>query len=173
MYMQNFRCRVTNTSSTKKLGVAQVPVPCVDDPASCVSGAKQMIAWNQAEGNNVGDIGFSPAYSSKMGYLPGAQNDIFEDLETGDGDDSLETVQPSGASSVVVTSSSISTTASSTSATSTSVESPVGSDDKPAETTPTEEAEEHHECASKKLRRRRRARAARASRSIARSQIPA
>ncbi|KAH7361844.1 hypothetical protein B0T11DRAFT_351741 [Plectosphaerella cucumerina] len=80
MYMQNFRCRVTNATSTKSLGTAQVPVPCADDPSTCVSGPKQMIAWNQAEGNNVGDIGFSPAYNAKLGFLPGAQNDIFQCL---------------------------------------------------------------------------------------------
>lgn len=77
MYMQNFRCRVINSPSTKAIGLAQKPVPCSDDPSSCISGPKQMIVWNQAEGNNVGNIGRSPGYNNKMGYKPGAQNDIF------------------------------------------------------------------------------------------------
>ncbi|KAM0278761.1 hypothetical protein ACHAQH_004952 [Verticillium albo-atrum] len=79
MYMQNFKYNVSNTSSTKSLGVARAPVPCQGDPSQCVVGPKQMIAWNQAEDNNVGNVGFSPGYNIKMGYQPGAQNDIFVD----------------------------------------------------------------------------------------------
>ena len=47
MYMQNHRCKVTGTTSTKTLATAQPPVWCRDDPAKCVSGAKQMLAWNR------------------------------------------------------------------------------------------------------------------------------
>ncbi|KAG7042770.1 proteophosphoglycan ppg4 [Colletotrichum scovillei] len=77
MYMQNFKCNVTNTVSTKRLGVAKPPVACRDDSKKCVAGPKQMIAWNQAEGNNVPDVGYSPGYNARMGFKPGAQNDIF------------------------------------------------------------------------------------------------
>ncbi|GKT43293.1 uncharacterized protein ColSpa_03474 [Colletotrichum spaethianum] len=75
--MQNFRCKVTNPARSKKLGVAKAPVACRDDSKKCVAGPKQMIAWNQAEGNNVADIGYSPGYNARMGFKPGAQTDIF------------------------------------------------------------------------------------------------
>ncbi len=165
MYMQNFRCRVTNTSSTKKLGQGQVPVPCRDDPSKCVTGPKQMIAWNQAEGNNVGNIGFSPAYNMRLGYHPGAQNDIFVDST-----DTEEVEEPAAASSSAVPSPATSQEAESSSvevvpATS-SLSAPASTVSEsavvqPTETTPAREG--HSECSSKKARRRRRARAARAA----------
>ncbi|KXH43636.1 hypothetical protein CSAL01_07933 [Colletotrichum salicis] len=71
------QCNVTNAVSTKKLGTAKPPVACRDDSKKCVAGPKQMIAWNQAEGNNVPDIGYSPGYNARMGFKAGAQNDIF------------------------------------------------------------------------------------------------
>ncbi|KAK1527329.1 uncharacterized protein CCOS01_07591 [Colletotrichum costaricense] len=77
MYMQNFKCNVTNAVSTKRLGIAKSPVACRDDSKKCVAGPKQLIAWNQAEGNNVQDVGYSPGYNARMGFKPGAQNDIF------------------------------------------------------------------------------------------------
>ncbi|KAK1488193.1 hypothetical protein CTAM01_11416 [Colletotrichum tamarilloi] len=76
-YMQNFKCNVTNAVSTKRLGIAKPPVACRDDSKKCVAGPKQLIAWNQAEGNNVQDVGYSPGYNARMGFKPGAQNDIF------------------------------------------------------------------------------------------------
>ncbi|KAM0448807.1 hypothetical protein ACHAPV_009443 [Trichoderma viride] len=79
MYMANYRCHVTGTSSTKKVAQAQVPVYCGNDSSKCLPGAKQMIAWNQATGNNVQvPNGASPAYGTNMGWTPGAQNDIFQ-----------------------------------------------------------------------------------------------
>jgi len=78
MYMANYRCHVTNTSSTKTLAQAKPPVWCGNDSSKCLSGAKQMIAWNQATGNNVQvPNGASPGYNRQMGWAPGAQNDIF------------------------------------------------------------------------------------------------
>ncbi|KAK4178044.1 WSC domain-containing protein [Triangularia setosa] len=79
MYMQNFRCHVTGSTSVRRLGAAQPPVYCANNPSTCVKGPKQMIAWHQRTGNNVvtpGDV--TPPYNSKMGFFPGAQNDIFE-----------------------------------------------------------------------------------------------
>ncbi|KAM0287373.1 hypothetical protein ACHAO9_007777 [Fusarium lateritium] len=79
-YMQNFKCRVTGTSSTKRIGPAKIPVPCLNDESKCTKGPKQMIAWHQSGGNNVdSDIGFSPGYNIGMGYSPGAQTDLFVD----------------------------------------------------------------------------------------------
>ncbi|KAI0593011.1 hypothetical protein F4775DRAFT_53129 [Biscogniauxia sp. FL1348] len=79
MYMQNLKCHVTGSKSTKKLAAAKAPVLCTDSETPCVTGAKQMIAWNQADGNNVEmPAGISPGYNEKMGWEPGAQTDIFE-----------------------------------------------------------------------------------------------
>lgn len=78
--MQNFYCNVVGSTSTKKLAPAQPPKWCADDQTKCVKGAKQMLAWNQAEGNNVVvPNGKSPAYNGVMGWAEGAQNDIFVD----------------------------------------------------------------------------------------------
>ena len=96
MYMQNFKCHVTGATSTKRLATARPAVFCADDQTKCQGGAKQMIAWNrqcsvprkfeirsniiaEAEGNNIQvPAGVAPGYNSKMGFAPGAQNDIFE-----------------------------------------------------------------------------------------------
>ncbi|KAJ8469013.1 hypothetical protein ONZ45_g17037 [Pleurotus djamor] len=56
MYMLPYRCRVTNVSpsgSSVRLASGQPAVWCEDDPSRCTRGAKQMIFWNQAEGNNI------------------------------------------------------------------------------------------------------------------------
>lgn len=45
--MQNYRCHVTGSQSTKTVAAAKAPVYCADDSSSCVQGAKQMIAWNR------------------------------------------------------------------------------------------------------------------------------
>lgn len=47
MYMQNHRCKVTGSTSTKKLGTPKAPVWCKEDPSKCVAGPKQMMAWNR------------------------------------------------------------------------------------------------------------------------------
>ncbi|KAJ6444104.1 proteophosphoglycan ppg4 [Purpureocillium lavendulum] len=79
MYMQNHRCKVTGSSSSKRLATPKAPVWCKDDPSKCVTGAKQMMAWHQAEGNNVDPPnGQTPTYNQRMGFMDGAQNDIFE-----------------------------------------------------------------------------------------------
>ncbi|TFK24631.1 hypothetical protein FA15DRAFT_408880 [Coprinopsis marcescibilis] len=84
MYMQPFKCRVTNASSRTPLSAPRAPVWCEGNPDACVSGAKQMIYWNQLERNNIQVSGLglsghpkSPAYNQKCGFADGAQNDIF------------------------------------------------------------------------------------------------
>lgn len=47
MYMQGFKCMVTNVVSDRELAEAKPPVPCKDDRRECVQGAKQMIAWHR------------------------------------------------------------------------------------------------------------------------------
>jgi len=79
MYMQGFKCKVTNSTSTKTVSPAKPPVYCGDGKSQCVTGAKQMIAWNQASGNNVQTPpnGDWVNYGDSWGYHDGAQNDIF------------------------------------------------------------------------------------------------
>ncbi|KAJ7352486.1 hypothetical protein DFH08DRAFT_1078162 [Mycena albidolilacea] len=84
IYMQGFRCNVTGQPGETALAPAVPPTWCEDSPADCTTGARQMIYWNQAEGNNI-DVegndsrGFpkSPAYNSVLGFEEGAQHDIF------------------------------------------------------------------------------------------------
>lgn len=45
--MSNYKCHVTGTSSTKQLALAKAPAYCQDDQSKCVTGAKQIIAWNR------------------------------------------------------------------------------------------------------------------------------
>ncbi|KAF9446568.1 hypothetical protein P691DRAFT_733026 [Macrolepiota fuliginosa MF-IS2] len=84
MYHQAFRCRVTNAQSTTPLATPKPPVWCEGQPDKCVKGAKQMLYWHQADGNNIVVDGFdlagqqkSPGYNMKTGFADGAQNDIF------------------------------------------------------------------------------------------------
>lgn len=86
MYMQGFKCRVTNASpvASRMVGRAKPPVWCAGDPSKCVKGPKQMLYWNQLEGNNIEVTGYNaagqpnfPGYNMKCGFENGAQNDIF------------------------------------------------------------------------------------------------
>ncbi|KAJ9664715.1 hypothetical protein H2198_000061 [Neophaeococcomyces mojaviensis] len=82
MYMQGFKCNVTNVdeSIAKPLAKAQPAKWCKDNQASCVSGPKQMIVFNQLEGDNVNGIPQyeTPVYNDACGFKAGAQNDIFD-----------------------------------------------------------------------------------------------
>lgn len=84
MYMEGFRCNVTGATSNTPVSRARAPVWCEDDQSNCVKGAKQMVYWNQLEGNNVVVSGFdlsgnpkSPGYNMKMGFENGEQR-IYE-----------------------------------------------------------------------------------------------
>ncbi|PPR05141.1 hypothetical protein CVT26_012227 [Gymnopilus dilepis] len=84
MYHTAFRCQVTGSTSTTPLATPKPPVWCEGNPGGCTKGAKQMLYWNQASGNNIQVSGYdlsgqpkSPAYNSKCGFDDGAQNDIF------------------------------------------------------------------------------------------------
>ncbi|KAG2341603.1 hypothetical protein BDR05DRAFT_936336 [Suillus weaverae] len=84
IYMQGFKCMVTGATSTTPIATPKPPVWCEEDQSTCTQGAKQILIWNQAEGNNIAVNGTdlsgnpkSPAYNSKCGFQDGAQNDIF------------------------------------------------------------------------------------------------
>ncbi|RDB19405.1 hypothetical protein Hypma_013600 [Hypsizygus marmoreus] len=84
MYHQAFKCKVNGATATAPVAVAKPPVWCEDDPSKCTKGAKQMLYWNQLDGNNIQVSGYdrsgsfkSPAYNAKCGFPDGAQNDIF------------------------------------------------------------------------------------------------
>lgn len=84
MYMQGFKCNITGASSNaRRLAKAQVPLYCENEPEKCVKGAKQMLAWHQATGNNIEtEPGVTPNYNQKCGWKEGAQDDIFEGAPT-------------------------------------------------------------------------------------------
>ncbi|KAK5166473.1 uncharacterized protein LTR77_008016 [Saxophila tyrrhenica] len=78
MYMQGFKCKVTNPGR-KQIAKAKPPVWCADNQKKCRKGAKQMIVFNQLEGNNVNHPEFeTPAYNHIAGFKLGAQTDIFK-----------------------------------------------------------------------------------------------
>jgi hypothetical protein len=78
MYHQPFKCKVTGATAFAPVAVAKPPVWCEGDPSKCTKGAKQMIYWNQQDGNNIDVSGMdrsgfpkSPAYNSKLGFPDG------------------------------------------------------------------------------------------------------
>ncbi|KAJ3524413.1 hypothetical protein NMY22_g11009 [Coprinellus aureogranulatus] len=86
MYMQPFKCKVVGQTGSRALASGVPPQWCEDDQSKCVAGPKQMVYWNQLEGNNVFVSGVdlsgrarAPAYNNKMGFANGAQPDIFLD----------------------------------------------------------------------------------------------
>lgn len=60
------------------VGRAKPPVWCAGDPSKCVKGPKQMLYWNQLEGNNIEVTGYNaagqpnfPGYNMKCGFENG------------------------------------------------------------------------------------------------------
>ncbi|KAF9256181.1 hypothetical protein L218DRAFT_975456 [Marasmius fiardii PR-910] len=80
MYMQPFKCTVTGASpSAHAVASAKPPVYCEGNPSGCTAGAKQMVFYNQKEGNNVvyDSSKGNPYYNERMGFKEGRQTDIF------------------------------------------------------------------------------------------------
>ncbi|KAI6014656.1 hypothetical protein EDC04DRAFT_2953130 [Pisolithus marmoratus] len=84
IYMEGFKCTVTGATSATPVGTPKAPVWCESDQSQCVQGPKQIMIWNQMEGNNIQVSGNdlsgmpkSPAYNAKCGFQDGAQNDLF------------------------------------------------------------------------------------------------
>ncbi|KAF8959707.1 hypothetical protein BDZ97DRAFT_2042242 [Flammula alnicola] len=78
MYHTPYKCRVSGSSSNTPLATPKPPVWCEGNPGGCTKGAKQMIYWNQNEGDNIVVNGYdlagefkSPAYNSKLGFPDG------------------------------------------------------------------------------------------------------
>ena len=78
MYHVPFRCTVTGAISNAPVAAAVPPVWCEGDPSSCIKGAKQMLYWNQLDGNNIEVSGWdlsgghkSPGYNAKCGFADG------------------------------------------------------------------------------------------------------
>lgn len=79
MYQTAFKCRVSGSTSNVPLASPKPAVWCEGNPGACTKGAKQMIYWNQNQGNNIVVSGYdlegdhkSPAYNSKLGFNDGA-----------------------------------------------------------------------------------------------------
>lgn len=79
MYLQPFKCIVTGATSTTPVASPKPPVWCEDDQSRCVRGSKQMLYWNQQDGNNIWVDGYAsngdhkhPGYNYKCGFSDGA-----------------------------------------------------------------------------------------------------
>ncbi|KAF7300191.1 Succinyl-CoA ligase subunit alpha [Mycena kentingensis (nom. inval.)] len=90
MYMQGFRCKVIGQTGSKRVAVPAAPprfcAPADSTGEGCTTGPRQMIYWNQLDGNNIEGFdaqGRSPAYSDVLGWAEGAQTDIFEGSASG------------------------------------------------------------------------------------------
>lgn len=89
MFMNAFKCKITNTKPTaKKIGKPQLARRCGHDPVlnrdgdpkNCTVGAKQPLYWLQNERNNMFEGYYDPPfYNGLYGYKNGAQDDIFVD----------------------------------------------------------------------------------------------
>ena len=78
MFMQPFRCNVTGATSTVPVGKPSPPQYCAGDDANCVKGPKQIMVWNQLEGNNFNmtanpnwSVAMAPGYNPKCGFACG------------------------------------------------------------------------------------------------------
>ncbi|CAG9947447.1 unnamed protein product [Clonostachys rosea f. rosea IK726] len=135
MYMSNHRCKVTGSKSTKTLGTPKAPVWCEDDQSKCLSGPKQMMAWNQASGDNVvAPQGRTPTYNERMGFKDGAQDDIFVESEN-------QSSSSSSSQTAAQTSSTQASTQSAAPATTTSIQSTSSESSTAAATTSTPSAQ--------------------------------
>lgn len=77
-FLPGFKCKVTGVTGNAALAAAIPPVWCEGNSSACVPGARQMIFWNQLEGDNIFVDGTdaagapkSPAYNGKLGFANG------------------------------------------------------------------------------------------------------
>ena len=91
IFMNGYRCKVTGSTSSKKLATPRLARRCgptLDStevtvaPWNCTYGAKQAIYWLQKEGNTFFEGDHDPPYYNELyGFTNGAQTDIFQDSE--------------------------------------------------------------------------------------------
>lgn len=90
IYMNGYRCKVTNAKSNKKLATPKLARRCGQNadknanvaPWNCTYGAKQALYWLQKEGNTFFEGDHDPPfYNDLYNFGDGAQNDIFEDSQ--------------------------------------------------------------------------------------------
>lgn len=87
-YMNGFRCKVTNATSTVALAKPEIPRRCGADPenhkqysipSNCTYGAKQPFYWLNDDSNMFEGEHAPPVYNDLYNFADGAQNDIFVD----------------------------------------------------------------------------------------------
>lgn len=91
IFMNAYRCKVTGSSSSKKLATPRLARRCGPTldaekvtvaPWNCTYGAKQAIYWLQKDGNTFFEASHDPPYYNEFyGFTNGAQKDIFQDSE--------------------------------------------------------------------------------------------
>ncbi|KIO31600.1 hypothetical protein M407DRAFT_67766 [Tulasnella calospora MUT 4182] len=91
MFMNAFKCKITNTKPTaKKIGKPQLARRCGHDPVlnrngdpkNCTVGPQQPLYWLQNERNNMFEGYYDPPfYNGLYGYKNGAQDNIFVDAQ--------------------------------------------------------------------------------------------
>lgn len=76
--MLPYRCKVTGMTGSAAVDSAIPATWCEDNPANCTSGARQLLYWNQLEGDNIEVNGTdlagdprSPGYNPKVGFSNG------------------------------------------------------------------------------------------------------
>jgi len=89
MYMNGFRCKITNTTSAaRKIATPQVARRCgadtvtpkAADPSNCTNTATQPLYWYQKERNNMFEGTYAaPFYNELYGFTNGGQEYIFTD----------------------------------------------------------------------------------------------
>jgi hypothetical protein len=67
MYMQGYKCNVTQTTSRVPVAEARPPVPCAGDASACVKGAKQIIAWHREFFSLLSLLSYSLLFSEGKG----------------------------------------------------------------------------------------------------------
>ncbi|KAF8519415.1 hypothetical protein JB92DRAFT_2786777 [Gautieria morchelliformis] len=87
MYQTAFQCNITHAPGTQvpttPVGRPVPPVNCANDPSKCIKGPKLPMYWKQKECNNMPEPGhFAPTYGTDYGFAQGAQDDIFQTINT-------------------------------------------------------------------------------------------
>ncbi|KIJ36788.1 hypothetical protein M422DRAFT_782123, partial [Sphaerobolus stellatus SS14] len=82
-----FQCNITYVPgqeiSHTPVGNPIPPVKCDGDKSTCIRGPKMPMYWKNTECNNMHKPdGSAPSYNNKYGFFQGAQDDIFQTINT-------------------------------------------------------------------------------------------